>query len=215
MLIAHRGEIAIRVARSAAEMGIATVAIYAQDDRRALHTRVADEAVALTGSGPAAYLDAAQIVACAVAAGCDAVHPGDGFLSENAAFARACAEAGLGFVGPRAETLDPFGDKAAARCFAQDCAVPVVEGTAGPTTLDQARAFLAGFGAGRAVMVNRSPAAAGAACASSAMRRSSLPRSSAAPPRRCKRSATATSTSSACCRVPAMSRCSSRTASWR
>ncbi|HJU19002.1 MAG TPA: carboxyl transferase domain-containing protein [Stellaceae bacterium] len=153
LLIANRGEIAIRIARTAAEMGIATVALYSEDDRRALHPRMADAAVALQGAGPAAYLDGAQIAARARETACDAVHPGYGFLSENAAFARLCAEAGLIFVGPSPETLDRFGDKAAARRFAAQCGVPVVEGTSGPTTLDAARAFLAGLGPGGAVMV--------------------------------------------------------------
>ncbi len=153
LLIANRGEIAIRIARSAAEMGIATVALWSEDDRRSLHMRAADEAVALQGSGPAAYLDGAQIVAHAREAGCDAVHPGYGFLSENAGFARLCEKAGLVFVGPRPETLDLFGDKAAARRFAEKCNVPVIEGTSGPTTLEQARAFLDALGPGGAVMV--------------------------------------------------------------
>jgi acetyl/propionyl-CoA carboxylase alpha subunit len=81
LLIANRGEIAIRIARSAAEMGIATVAIFSEDDAQSLHTRKADKAVGLSGSGVAAYLDAAQIVAAAKEAGCDAIHPGYGFLS--------------------------------------------------------------------------------------------------------------------------------------
>src|SRR5579883_3068669 len=131
LLIANRGEVAIRIARTAAELGMTSVAIYSEDDRRALHTRLADEAVALQGSGPAAYLDAAHIVARATAAGCEAVHPGYGFLSENAGFARECEEGGLIFVGPRAATLDLFGDKAAARRFAETCGVPVIDGTAG------------------------------------------------------------------------------------
>ncbi|MET0274020.1 MAG: biotin carboxylase N-terminal domain-containing protein, partial [Phenylobacterium sp.] len=146
LLIANRGEIAVRIARTAAEMGIATVAVYSQDDAASLHTRKADEAVGLEGSGPAAYLDIAQMVAAAKAAGCDAVHPGYGFLSENAAFARACAAAGIAFVGPTPETLELLGDKGRARALAQQCGVPVLAGTDGPTTLEAARAFFANHG---------------------------------------------------------------------
>src|SRR5271169_5846861 len=101
LLIANRGEIAIRIIRAAAEMGIRTVAVFSEDDARSLHTRKADQARALRGAGAAAYLDAEQIVAAAQAAGCDAIHPGYGFLSEQAGFARRCAEAGITFVGPR------------------------------------------------------------------------------------------------------------------
>src|ERR1700679_2389093 len=91
LLIANRGEIAIRIARTASEMGIATVAVYAEDDADSLHTRRADVAVALKGVGAAAYLDMAQIIVLAQKSGCDAVHPGYGFLSENAMFAQDCA----------------------------------------------------------------------------------------------------------------------------
>src|SRR3954462_14787786 len=153
LLIANRGEIAVRIARTAAEMGVPTVAVFSEDAAASLHTRKADDAVALKGSGPAAYLDIAQVVAAARDAGCDAVHPGYGFLSENAAFARACAEAGLTFVGPTPETLELFGDKARARTLAQKCKVPVLPGTDGPTSLDQARKFLKSLGVGGAVMV--------------------------------------------------------------
>ncbi|WP_374471780.1 carboxyl transferase domain-containing protein [Phenylobacterium sp.] len=147
LLIANRGEISVRIARTAAEMGLATVAVFSQDDAGSLHTRTADAAVALAGSGPAAYLDVEGLVRAAREAGCDAVHPGYGFLSENAAFARACSEAGLAFVGPSPETLELFGDKARARALARQCGVPVAAGTEGPTTLDEARAFLAEQGA--------------------------------------------------------------------
>ena len=146
LLIANRGEIAVRIARTAAEMGIATVAVFSEDDAASLHTRKADRAAPLKGSGPAAYLDIDQVVAAAKAAGADAVHPGYGFLSENAAFARACAAAGLTFVGPSPETLELFGDKGRARSLAQQCGVPVLAGTDGPTTLDEARAFFAAHG---------------------------------------------------------------------
>ena len=147
LLIANRGEIAVRIARTAAEMGLATVAVYSEDDAASLHTRKTDTAQALKGSGPAAYLDIGQVVAAAKAAGADAVHPGYGFLSENAAFARACAAAGLTFVGPSPETLELFGDKGRARALAQQCGVPVLSGTDGPTTLEQAKAFFAANGA--------------------------------------------------------------------
>ncbi len=94
LLIANRGEIAIRIARTAAEMGIATVAVFSEDDALSLHTRKTDEARGLKGTGAAAYLDGAQIVAVARDTGCDAIHPGYGFLSENAGFARACSRRG-------------------------------------------------------------------------------------------------------------------------
>lgn len=139
LLIANRGEIAIRIARAASELGLQSVAVYSDDDARSLHLRMADEAVALKGSGAAAYLDMDGIIAAAKDAGCDAIHPGYGFLSENAAFAVKCADAGLAFVGPRPEVLDRFGDKASARALAAECGVPLLEGTSGATSLEEAR----------------------------------------------------------------------------
>jgi acetyl/propionyl-CoA carboxylase alpha subunit len=147
LLIANRGEIAIRIARSARDAGIRAHAVYSEDDEDADHVRKADAAHRLSGKGPAAYLDIAQVLRVAREAGCDAVHPGYGFLSENAAFARACGEAGLAFIGPAPETLDVFGDKGRARDLASKCSVPVLPGTSGPTTLDEAGRFLKAHGA--------------------------------------------------------------------
>src|SRR5262245_23102781 len=152
LMIANRGEIAIRIARAAAEHGLRTVAVYSEDDAAALPRHRADEARALSGAGPAAYLDAEQIVVAARESGCDAIHPGYGFLSEQASFARRCAAAGLVFVGPAPAALDAFGDKASARALAQRCGVPVLPATPGPTGLDEAGAFLAARG-GAGVMV--------------------------------------------------------------
>ena len=134
LLVANRGEIAIRVCRSAHELGIRTVAIYSHEDRFSLHRTKADEAyqVGLAGEPIRSYLNINAIVKLAVEQGVDAIHPGYGFLSENAMFARACAEAGITFVGPTPETLDSLGDKVAARKLAQDAGVPVLGGTAEP-----------------------------------------------------------------------------------
>jgi len=145
LLIANRGEIAIRIARAAADLGLTSVAIHSQDDAASLHVRAADEAVALQGSGPAAYLDIDGVVAAAKASRCGAVHPGYGFLSENAAFARACAKAGLVFVGPSPEALEAFGDKAAARSLAARLKVPLLAGTEAIDAVG-ARRFLAEHG---------------------------------------------------------------------
>ncbi|HEY1709522.1 MAG TPA: carboxyl transferase domain-containing protein [Rhizomicrobium sp.] len=147
LLIANRGEIAVRIARTGTELGIASVAVYSEDDAEALHVRRSDEAVALKGTGPAAYLDAAQIVEAAKSTGCEAVHPGYGFLSENAAFAEQCEQAGLIFIGPAPEQLRLFGDKARARALAQACGVPVLSGTAQPATVEEAAALLGTSGA--------------------------------------------------------------------
>ena len=153
LLIANRGEIAIRIARAAAELGIRTVAVFSEDDAQSLHTQKTDDALPLQGRGAAAYLDIEQILALAAQAGCDAIHPGYGFLSENAEFAKRCAEAAVTFVGPQVETLALFGDKGQARALAEGCGVPVLPGTSGATSVDEAKEFLASLGAGGAVMI--------------------------------------------------------------
>jgi len=153
LLVANRGEIAIRIFRSAADLGMGSIAIYPADDSASLHVGKADSAIALPGRGVAAYLDGAAILAAAREAGATAIHPGYGFLSENAAFACACAEAGVTFIGPTPEILKLFGDKHRARQLAREAGVPTLPGTAAPTTLEEARAFMAGLGAGGAVMV--------------------------------------------------------------
>src|SRR3979409_2018198 len=141
LLIANRGEIAIRIARAASELGIATAAVYSADDAMSLHVRKADEAHALGRAGSAAYLYIERIFAVAIESGCDAIHPGYGFLSENANLARRAAEEGITFVGPSPEALHLFGDKIAARKLAAKIGVPVIEGTIGATSLDEAMAF--------------------------------------------------------------------------
>ncbi len=153
LLIANRGEIAIRIARTAAEMALHSVAVYSEDDATSLHTRRADMAHALHGHGPAAYLNGAQIIAAAREHGCDAIHPGYGFLSENASFARACADAGLTFIGPRPELLELFGDKPRARDLARHCDVPVAAGIPAPASVAQIAAFFADLGPRGAIMV--------------------------------------------------------------
>ena len=141
LLIANRGEIAIRIAEAAAGLGIATVGVHSEDDANSLHLKRVDEVKALKGRGAAAYLDIAGVVEAARAARCDAIHPGYGFLSENADFAAACGKAKIAFVGPTPEHLKLFGDKAKARAHAQKCKVPVLPGTEGPVDVAGAKGF--------------------------------------------------------------------------
>jgi pyruvate carboxylase len=142
LLVANRSEIAIRVFRSAHELGIRTVAIYSHEDRFALHRFKADEAYAIGTPGEPirAYLDIGGIVELAKRIAADAIHPGYGFLSESAPFARACGEAGITFVGPRPEILEQLGDKVAARRIAQRAKVPILTGSDDPvSTIEEAR----------------------------------------------------------------------------
>ncbi len=141
-MAANRGEIAVRIFRAGTELGLRTVAVYAQEDRFCIHRYKADESYQVGhGQGPvAAYLDIKSIVAVAKDKGIDAIHPGYGFLSENADFARACEKAGIIFVGPRPELLEMMGDKTAARALAKKIKVPVLPGTEEPIT-DRAEAL--------------------------------------------------------------------------
>jgi acetyl/propionyl-CoA carboxylase alpha subunit/acetyl-CoA carboxylase carboxyltransferase component len=143
LLIANRGEIALRIIRTATEMGLGTVAVYAEDDADSPHVNAADEAIGLSGSGPAAYLDHAAMLDAAKKSGAELIHPGYGFLSEQAEFARACATAGYTFVGPDAAALELFGNKSSARHAAVAAGVPVLPATDGPSGVEDIRAFFA------------------------------------------------------------------------
>lgn len=153
VLVANRGEIAVRIMQTAGFLGIATVAVAPADDINGGHIVKADEHSELAGSGPAAYLDAGQMVKVALAHGCDAVHPGYGFLSESADFAEQCEAANLIFLGPTPAVLRTFGDKVAARAAAHALGVPLLPGTQGGTTLDEAYAFFDSLGTDAQVMI--------------------------------------------------------------
>ena len=143
VLIANRGEIAVRIARACRDAGIASVAVYSDQDRDALHVRVADEAFALGGETPGeTYLDMPKLLDVAARTGADAVHPGYGFLAENAHFAQAVADAGLIWIGPPAAAIEALGDKVRARHIAHQVGAPLVPGTADPVTgADEVVAF--------------------------------------------------------------------------
>ena len=135
VLIANRGEIALRIFRACRESGIETVAVYSQADREALHVQLATQSVCI---GPAqaseSYLNQNALLEVAKATGCEAIHPGYGFLSENADFADACVQAGLIFIGPSRDTIRKAGSKSAARELMRQAGVPVTPGSDGPVT---------------------------------------------------------------------------------
>ena len=153
ILIANRGEIAIRIMRAASDLDIRTVAVYSEDDSDSLHRTVADHAYALEGRGVSAYLDMDGIIEAAKESNCDAIHPGYGFLAENAAFARKCAENGIVFIGPNIEHLELFGDKGRARAAATDADVPILKGTDKSVSLEEAQEFYASLGSNAGMMI--------------------------------------------------------------
>lgn len=132
VLIANRGEIAVRVIRACRELGIKTVAVFSTADRNALHAKIADEAVCIGGAATKdSYLNEKAIIAACEITGADAIHPGFGFLSENAAFARNCEKCGITFIGPAPESIEMLGDKAAAKTAMKNAGVPVIPGSDG------------------------------------------------------------------------------------
>src|SRR5437762_1694487 len=135
ILVANRGEIALRIVRACKELGVETVAVYSEVDENALHLRYADEKICI-GPGPSlkSYLDTTRIIAAAEIANVDAIHPGYGFLSENARFAEICRACKIAFIGPSPETIDAVGNKARARELATKAGVPTVPGSDGLIT---------------------------------------------------------------------------------
>ena len=148
VLIANRGEIAVRIVRACRDAGLASVAVYGDDDLGALHVTMADEAYALGGQSAAeSYLDIGKLLAAAEQSGADAVHPGYGFLAENASFARAVIDAGLTWIGPPPAAIEALGDKVQARHIAKQVGAPLAAGTDGPVSgADEAIAFAAEYG---------------------------------------------------------------------
>lgn len=153
IMIANRGEIAVRIAQSCSELGLHSVAVYAEDDAGSLHVVKTDSAIALSGRGTGAYLDIEQLIECAKEADCDAIHPGYGFLSENAELSRRCDQEGITFIGASPELLDQLGDKAQARELAHKADVPMTRGINRACSLDDVQAFFHELGEGAAVII--------------------------------------------------------------
>ncbi|MGM0449413.1 MAG: carboxyl transferase domain-containing protein [Pseudomonadota bacterium] len=153
LLIANRGEIAVRIARSAEEYGLRTTAVYSAGDATSRHRYAADDAVPLPGESASAYSGAMTIVSLAQDQGCDAIHPGYGFLSEDPSLARQCREAGITFIGPEEDVLQTFGDKASSRELAERCKVPVASGTGLISDPEPARHLLEAMPAGTGIVI--------------------------------------------------------------
>ncbi|MFK7980120.1 MAG: carboxyl transferase domain-containing protein [Saprospiraceae bacterium] len=153
LLIANRGEIAIRIINAACDLEMETVTIYSEDDKTALHTKKSEESYPLKGSGAAAYLDITQIIDVAKKSGCNYLHPGYGFLSENAQLAKACAAAGIIFVGPNSKTLKLFGNKIKARAIAKKVGIPLIPGTNEATSLKEVKGFFKSLPEGSKIMI--------------------------------------------------------------
>ena len=161
ILIANRGEIAVRIARACRVIGVRSAAVYTKEDARSMHVQLADQRICI-GEGPARgnYLNMGCIIQAALNMGCDAIHPGYGFLSENAEFARQCAEAGLTFIGPDPDVIDRMGNKSAARKTMMEAGIPVVPGTKEPVT-DEEEARKAAAEIGYPVMIKASSGGGG------------------------------------------------------
>ncbi|MEE8399833.1 MAG: biotin carboxylase N-terminal domain-containing protein, partial [Desulfobacterales bacterium] len=153
VLVANRGEIAVRIIRAANDLNLRTVAVFSEDDSASLHTKMADEIYSLNGRGVPAYLDMDRIVRAAKSTGCDAIHPGYGFLAENADFARRCMKEDIVFIGPKVENLALFGDKGQARAAAAQAEVPILRGIDRAVSLAEARAFFTSLGEDAGIMI--------------------------------------------------------------
>lgn len=161
ILVANRGEIAVRIIRACQEMDIQTVAVYSTADEEALHVQLADEAICIGGPLPKdSYLHIENIISSAILSGCDAVHPGFGFLSENARFAKVCQQCGLIFIGPNSEMITLMGDKAKARERMAQAGIPVVPGSKGPVK-DLKAAYLEAERIGYPIMIKASAGGGG------------------------------------------------------
>ncbi|MBT6411054.1 MAG: ATP-grasp domain-containing protein, partial [Betaproteobacteria bacterium] len=161
ILVANRAEIAIRIVRACSDLGLRATTVYSEDDAESLHCRMGDASHALRGSGPSAYLDGDALIKAALLHGCDAIHPGYGFLSERADFSEQCAAAGLVFIGPSSEHLALFGDKTRARNAAIKAKVPVTRGVDYAVSLEEAKTFFESLKADGQAMIIKAKSGGG------------------------------------------------------